>query len=627
MDSGLRRNDVTSNLFRVALTPIFMRPCYKSTMPCSFLRAAVLPTQTSRKLLALLLCLAASSASAARVNVTVEGVSPELQTVILGAVELQQYASREVSRAQVQRLYRRAERQVRYALEPYGYYNPTFTSKLDQDGETYTARLQVDAGPAVTITRLDLEIEGLPTDDHAMRSVRAARSAFAPGQGQPLDHALYERSKAAIHAALIGVGFLDAKLETHRVEVERASNSAHITLLWKAGHRHRFAETGFEGGQFPSAFMQRFIPWNVGDYYSQDKLLELQQRLVDTGYFSISQVQPDIEHAADDNVPIAVMLAPAKRTVYTGGLFVGTDTGFGLRGGVERRWVNKRGHKLRFESIVAQRLKTLSSLYQIPLPGQDNHSFNFGVTYRDENTDTSESQTFRLAANDSRTWHGWTRTVGLQFLTGDFTVAQQKGNTTLLYPEISLSKKHADDFNFPRKGWSMTLVGRAAQEGVLADTSFAQIGADAKWIHGLGEHGRFIARGSAGITQVGGFDKLPPELRFFAGGDRSIRGYSFQSVGPRIAVEGEATPQVIGGERLLVGSAEYEHYFSPKWGAAAFVDAGDAFSGKDFDLKIGAGLGLRWRSPVGMVRVDLGTPISDTFASGVELHIIIGPDL
>jgi translocation and assembly module TamA len=195
--------------------------------------------------------LAASSASAARVNVTVEGVSPELQTVILGAVELQQYASREVSRAQVQRLYRRAERQVRYALEPYGYYNPTFTSKLDQDGETYTARLQVDAGPAVTITRLDLEIEGLPTDDHAMRSVRAARSAFAPGQGQPLDHALYERSKAAIHAALIGVGFLDAKLETHRVEVERASNSAHITLLWKAGHRHRFAENRFRGWPVP----------------------------------------------------------------------------------------------------------------------------------------------------------------------------------------------------------------------------------------------------------------------------------------------------------------------------------------------------------------------------------------
>lgn len=609
------------------LTVIFVRSCYKTTMPCPSPLAAILPSKTIRRLLALLLCLAASSASAARVNVTVEGVSPELQAVILGAVELQQYASRDVSRAQVQRLYRRAERQVRNALEPYGYYNPKLTSKLDQDGENWTARLQVDAGPAVTVTRLDLEIEDLPDDDREMRSVKAARDAFAPGQGQPLDHALYERSKATIQAALVGVGFLDAKLETHRVEVERASNSARITLLWKAGNRHRFAETAFEGGQFPSAFMQRFIPWNVGDYYSQNKLLELQQRLVDTGYFSISQVQPDIEHAADDNVPITVMLAPAKRTLYTGGLFVGTDTGFGLRGGVERRWVNKRGHKMRFESIMAQRLKTLSSLYQIPLPGQDNHSFNFGITYRDENTDTSESQTLRLAANDSRTWHGWTRTIGLQFLTGDFTVAEQKGNTTLLYPEASFTKKRADDFNFPRKGWSLTLVGRVAQEGVLADTRFAQISADAKWIHGLGEHGRFIARGSAGFTQVDDFSKVPPELRFFAGGDRSIRGYTFQTIGPRILVEDEAEPQVIGGERLLVGSAEYEHYFSPKWGAAAFVDAGDAFSGKEFDLKIGAGLGLRWRSPVGLVRVDLGTPISDTFASGVELHIIIGPDL
>ncbi|TAH40849.1 MAG: outer membrane protein assembly factor, partial [Gammaproteobacteria bacterium] len=109
-------------------------------------------------MLALLLCLAASSASAARVNVTVEGVSPELQAVILGAVELQQYTSREVSRAQVQRLYRRAEQQIRTALEPYGYYNPKLTSKLDQDGETWNARLQVDAGPAMTVTRLDLEI-------------------------------------------------------------------------------------------------------------------------------------------------------------------------------------------------------------------------------------------------------------------------------------------------------------------------------------------------------------------------------------------------------------------------------------------------------------------------------------
>ena len=572
----------------------------------------------------LLLALCAPAAEAARVTVQLDGIDGDLRAAALGAVELQQYEKREVSRAQVRRLYRRAEQQIEQALQPYGYYNAKVDGELVNEGEAFRAVLHVKAGQPVKVSELSIRI-----DDAArkLRAVRSAISAFSPQKGQRLDHASYERSKAAIHASLFSVGYLDAELATHRVEVERASNTAKVELEWKLGPRYRFADTNFEGGQFGDDFMQRFIPWDVGDYYSQDKLLELQQRLFDANYFAISQVQPDTEHATEGKVPIAVTLAPAKRTVYTAGLFIGTDTGVGVRGGIERRWVNRRGHKLKFETILAQRLKTLSTLYQVPLPGPDNHSLNFGITYRDENTKTSESKTLRLAANDSRIWHGWTRTIGLQFLTGDFKVADEKGSTTLLYPEVSLTRKRADDFNFPRKGWSLTLAARAGQKGLLSDTSFAQVTADAKWIHGLGDNGRFIGRGSAGYTQVGDFDKLPPELRFFAGGDRSIRGYTFQTIGPRRLTDDNTEPKVIGGDRLLVGSAEYEYYFTPTWGAAAFVDAGDAFMGNDFDLKVGAGLGVRWRSPVGLVRVDLGTPIGDEFASGVELHVIIGPDL
>ncbi len=575
-------------------------------------------------LLALVLSACSIPALAARVSVQLDGVDDELRAAALDAVELQQYTQREVSRAQVRRLYRRAEGQIQKALEPYGYYNVSVEGDLANDGQDFRAVLHVKPGEPVRITEVNIRIDG---DTKGLKAVDRARAAFSPQKGQRLDHAQYERSKAAIHAALFSVGYLDTRIVTHRVEVERASNTAKIELEWKVGERYRFAETDFEGGQFPVEFMQRFIPWDAGDYYSQDKLLELQQRLFDANYFAISQVQPNTEKATDGKVPIAVTLAPAKRNIYTGGVFVGTDTGVGIRGGVERRWVNLHGHKLKFETILAQRLKTLSTLYQIPLPGTDNHSFNFGITYRDENTKTSESKTLRLAANDSKIWRGWTRTIGLQFLTGDFKVADIKGSTTLLYPEISMSKKRADDFNFPRKGWSLTVAARAGQKGLLSDTSFSQIIADAKWIRGIGDNSRFIARGSAGYTQVGDFDKLPPELRFFAGGDRSIRGYSYQTVGPRVLVDGIDQPKVIGGKELVVASAEYEYYFTKKWGAAAFVDAGDAFSGKEFDLKIGAGFGLRWRSPVGLVRVDLGTPIGDKFASGVELHIVIGPDL
>jgi translocation and assembly module TamA len=371
-------------------------------------------------------------------------------------------------------------------------------------------------------------------------------------------------------------------------------------------------------------------------------LLSFQQKLVDADYFAIAQVQPDIEHARDGIVPIRVILGPAKRTIYTGGVFYGTDTGPGIRGGVERRWVNRRGHKLKFEAMIAQRLKTLTSLYTIPLPGNDNHSLSFGANYRDENTDTSTSKTFGLAAIDSRIWHGWTRTLGLKFLTGDFEVANLEGDTTLLYPEVSIAKKRADDFNFVRRGWSLTLAARAGQEGLLSKTSFAQATADAKWIHGITRRSRFIARGSLGVTEVDDFDDLPPELRFFAGGDRSIRGYAFQTIGaplperliPVAQARCDAHPNrdckdfIIGGRNLAVVSAEYEYYFTRNWGMATFVDTGDAFNGfGTYDQKIGVGLGVRWRSPVGMIRADLGFPVADDDHHGVELHIVIGPDL
>lgn len=576
------------------------------------------PTGCRAVVLALGVLLASSGVHGATLRVQVEGVSGELKSAVLAGVEANQYQGRSVSEAQARRLYERAQAQAGKALEPYGYFNAEVDGELVIAGDSYTALLRVDRGLPVTVTSVSIDIG----EAAVHKRIRTALSGFAPATGQVLDQGAYERSKAQLHAALVGSGFLDAAAVTHEIRVDPAANSADIRLEWKPGTRYRFGTTVFEGSQFRDGFLERYIPWEEGEFYDQDELLGLQQRLVGADYFAVAEVRPDIDHASDGVVPIFVMLAPAKRTVYTGGLFIGTDTGPGVRGGLQRRWVNLRGHKLNTDALIAQRLTTLTTTYQIPLAGPDDHSFNFGFAYRDEDTDTSESRTFRLAANDSRIWRGWNRVIGLHFLTGDFTVAEMKGETTLLYPEISLSRKSADDFYFPRRGWSLTFAARAGYDALVSETTFAQVTADAKWIRGLGEHGRFIARGSLGATEVDRFDKLPPELRFFAGGDRSIRGHSFQTIGPR-----NAEQRVTGGRYLAVASAEYEYYFRPNWGIATFVDAGDAFHGSDFKTQVGAGLGLRWRSPVGMVRVDLGTPVGGDYDSGVELHIIIGPDL
>jgi translocation and assembly module TamA len=481
------------------------------------------------------------------------------------------------------------------------------------------ALFRVTPGEPVTVKSSKIEVTG---DGKDLPAVKRAIRRFKPEVGEKFDHGEYEASKAALESAFLNNGFLRAKATKKTVQVTRKANTADIDLEYETGPRLKFGTVHFTESQFSQEFLERYIPWEQGAYYSPDELLAFQQRLVDADYFATVSVQPDLTHTTDLDVPINVEVSPAKRTVYTAGVYVSTDTGPGVRVGMQRRWVNDEGHKFNVDIDNAQRLKAITSGYKIPLPGPNDKSLNFGVTYRDENTDTSQSRTERIVANETRKWRGWTRTLGLQFLAGTFEVADEPNQSKLLYAEATLARKDANDFFFPRRGYSLAFGLRFAPENVLSNTSFSQATADAKWIHRLGQRERLILRTSLGAMVVDDFNELPPELRFFAGGDRSIRGFDYQELGTT-----NAAGKVIGGTYLTVVSAEVEHYFLPKWGAAVFVDGGDAFKTGEFDMNIGAGVGVRWRSPVGVVRVDVAKPVLSDLAHALRLHISIGPDL
>ncbi|HET7065564.1 MAG TPA: autotransporter assembly complex family protein [Rudaea sp.] len=565
---------------------------------------------------------------AGTLSVQIDGVDDSLKPAVTAAAEIMQYDKRDVSAAQARRLYDRAPEQIAKSLEAYGYYNATADGELKEAPPGFVAVLHVHPGEPTTVATFKIDVPDPARDE---KPVAKALAEFTPRQGQRFDHGAYEKSKAAVQAALVATGYLDASLATRRVEVSRSANRATIELQWSTGVRYRYGKTTFSGDQFAEGMLDRYVPWHEGDFYAQLQLLKLQQRLIDADYFGIIDVQPDLENAHDGVIPIAVKLAPAKRTVYTAGVFIDTDIGFGVKGSVRRRWVNDLGHKAKVEAEIAQRLKSIAATYSIPLPGENNRSLNFGIGYLDENTKTTTQNTASVVANETRQWLDFTRTLGLHLVTGDFTIVdpngnkalEQKGHSTLLYPEIVLEKKRADDPLFVRDGYAITVAARASP-GLLSDTHFAQVRGDAKWIRAFGDSQRLIVRGSLGAMEVGNFDELTPDLRFFAGGDRSIRGYAFQTIGPQ-------TPQglVIGGEDLVVASAEYEYYFKPNWGIATFIDTGDAFTGfSNFKTRIGTGVGLRWRSPVGMVRADIGVPVNDPYGkTGVQLHLVIGPDL
>lgn len=575
-----------------------------------------------------LLLFTTAAAQAAHVEVDVQGLNDEMRAAVLGTLQLNDYGKRDISQAELRASFKNADEQIRKALEPFGFYDVEVDKKLSGDANAgWKASFEVTPGKPAIVRSANVEVRG---EGREQRRVAEAVAGFVPKVGDRLDHSTYEASKQVIDSSLRGAGYLDAKYAQRRVTVRPEEESADIQLAWESGPRYRFGPVRYSGNApFPDEFLQEFVPWRDGAYFNSEKVLNLQQMLVDADYFELVSVQPALDEKKDGTVPIDVLLNRAKRTVYSGEVYFSTDFGPGIRLGVQRRWLNKKGHKADVQGEYSSRLQSIATHYQIPRPGPEDRSYDFGVAYRDETTDVSRSRNFQLAASRSeKRWHGFTRTLGLKYLNGDFEIGDEKkpetlefGHSQLLYAEGTLSRRRLNDKLQPRRGYVMDFGVRVGSDAIVSDTSIAQTWGRLTWLLPQGERNRFKFRAEAGAMTVGDFDALPPDLRFYAGGDRSIRGFDYHAIG-----ETSALGNVIGGKYMALGSAEYEYYFTDTWGAAVFSDAGDAFT-NDFNLNVSVGVGVRWRSPLGPIRVDFAVPVETRLEKSWHVHVLLGPDI
>lgn len=552
-----------------------------------------------------------------QVRVTVRGLSGPQRQNALRAIALRALRrDPDATPAQIERLHRRAPAQIRAALEPFGHYHPEIEASLVKVGGRFEARYTVRLGDPVRIDSMEVRIDGEAGEDPVVQRLLARQPLKV---GAPLVHEDYEALKTAVQRVFAERGYLEAELSQARVEVRLAERSAMVKLHWNSGPRYRLGETRFVGNQVPDALLQGYVPWRGPVRYTQARLIELQTRLGDTGWFSTVEVTPVLEELADGLVPVEVRVTPSLRTAYSGGVSVGTDSGFGVRGAMERRWVNSRGDKLKLESNLSQRQSGVAAAYEIPVAGPERRAWGLLAGWRDETTTSSESQLATLAVYLRQDLGAWAARGALNVIAGDFDIGGERGNSTLVYPELSLQRREADDLTAPQHGWSLLATLRASPGG-LGGSRFASAELFGAWIRGLNDDWRLLTRGSIGFLQAQTFADLPPQLRFFAGGDRSLRGYAWQALGARNALGG-----VIGGDRLLTVSGELERRISDTVAIAGFVDSGNAFRDSDFSAATGVGLGVRWRSPVGMVRLDVAHALDDP--GGVRFHLIIGPDL
>jgi translocation and assembly module TamA len=259
--------------------------------------------------------------------------------------------------------------------------------------------------------------------------------------------------------------------------------------------------------------------------------------------------------------------------------------------------------------------------YKMPFWSAKISEIGFNSEFKDKNTDSSRSRSFSLGSYFLTERWGWGEVGSLKLLNENFDVSQDDATSVLLIPGVAWSKTWADDTIYTRQGGKLSLSLSGATSALLSDTSFVQMVVRGKYIYSVTDNGRLITRGVLGATEVTDFKKLPSSLRFFAGGDSSLRGFDFESLGP-IGDDG----QVNGGRYLAVGSVEYEHMLFGKWGAAIFSDFGNAIDRWHDPFEYSVGVGLRWRSPIGLIRLDVAKGLSDP-EDPFGIHFVIGPDL
>ena len=594
------------------------------------------PPSCLRPALAFLLaCLVASPVWAQGTvdKVRIQGLEdrPAMENNVRQALGISGEIGQELGESRLEFLLLRAEREARQALEPFGYYSPTIRIEEARSNGGLAIIVHVERGEPVRVRESDVSIVGPGGEDpYLLGDIQA----FRPAPGEVFDHPTYDSSRDGISRRLGERGYFDADFLHREVRVTRADLAADIELTWDSGFRYDMGPTVFHQDFFRPGLLDKLVTWEEGSYFHQGKLDRLRQSLVRLDFFNAIDIQPRPQDASDDfRVPIDVNLVLAKRTAYTAGLSYGSESGLGVRFGMERRYVNSRGHKLVTDLDYARNRKNLLVQYRMPAFAWLDGWYTIAASAYDEQTDYIELRHAKLLASRSgELTERWTAVASLVALrerwsydTDVDTGERAYAHSTLVYPELTGNYVGVDNRLFPRHGLGASVALRGGASGAGSDTSFVQGWGNATWFQGIGAADRLILRAEGGATWTDDLVALSPSLRFFAGGDRSIRGYAWREVGPR-------TPPpdnfALGGRYVVTASAEYEHYFNGgPWGMAAFVDTGDAFDNKnDFSLRTGIGVGARWRSPIGGVHIDIAHGL-DNPDSSFQLYLSLGARL
>jgi len=396
---------------------------------------------------------------------------------------------------------------------------------------------------------------------------------------------------------------------------------ADAELTLNTGARYTLGAVSFSPSPFRQRFLERLVPFAPGTAYSSEKLAQLNERLLESGYFDDALVEAQRDRATDRQIPVTARLSTRSRNTVTTGLGFSTDEGPRAQLGFTRHYINNRGHRLESRARVSPVRQTLNARYEIPLADPLNDSLSLATGWENEDVEDARSERYTLAlARRQQFSSGWVRTQSIRWLDERFTAGEDRGDAQLLLPGLAFSRTRSRGGIDPYRGDHQSYSVEGSWREFVSDVDIARLRLSNTWLRSLGEAHRFQLRADLGAIATNDFDRTPASLRFFAGGDQSVRGFAYRSLGPE-----DSNAEVTGGRYLATGSAEYSYAVRGNWRAATFIDAGNAFNEPDaVDAEVGAGFGLRWSSPVGPLRLDFAWGISRDDPP-FRVHISVGP--
>lgn len=571
------------------------------------------------RLLGLLLFLWSSSGLAEQVEVSVKGDYPGLQEnaeAFIGEVEgrnasnLRRYATTAVSQASK-------------ALRALGYYSPIVDWQVEEGDAENTARLIliITPGDPVRIKSRTVEIRGAAASDSRFTD----NLPVHPAEGDVLNHGDYSSLRNTLQTRARRRGYFDGRLVTRTLEVDPEALEANITLVFESGDRYRLGAVTFEEGHwFETRLLQEFVTFEPGTPYHADEIARLNSDLLGSGYFSGVDIDAVPSSAEGGVIPVRIGLTRRDRRSIATGLGFSTDVGPRFRGTWREHWINPMGHTRGAETELSGPRQNLSTWYELPLDPPMTDLIRLTAGYQREDIENVESELLTFGQQwQHQLDNEWLQVLSVRWEGERFNIGDdEKGTSSLLLPGIGYSKLHADSPLDPSQGYRLQINVTGSHRAALSSVDILHVNAIAKGLFTLGGKHRFLSRVQLGGVGTNRFEDVPPSLRFFAGGDQSVRGYGYQTLSPE---NENGVP--VGGRYTLVGSAEYQYQFAEKWRTALFVDHGNAVNDLLDPLATGAGVGIRWISPLGPLRLDVAKGLNPEFGGEWRVHFSMGPEL